>query len=433
MAAMLCFDRAALDVALKRVEETAEGEARLEQRLDRAWRAIADGEAAEDLGAVERDAARLGLASLVVRAAAARALAAATSGALDEALEVARRASRMGRTEALPEAEYLAALVLARVRRLMGRPYLANRILTALAGYAPPPWHGWIGWELLLASGRALEGTSGAAATLLEALAHLDRGHAASWRAAIEGLMGATSGVAFVHRDVARLRAALDPTANCDDPALARWRAGEEPHDPPHGLLGLHVHGGPTVALVLAGPGLVSRRLLDRGAPLVRDATAMTATARRQARIDGLLAALAAVAPAAIDEADLFRTVYGFKYARNVHKEVLHVALHRARERLGTQGEIHRDGSLLHLTLVGPTLFPDPRCVPAVDDRVLQLVAKRGSVTAKDAAGALGIPLRSAQSALKELVEGGACTLRRDGRKVAYEVEDTTFREPTFA
>ena len=71
--------------------------------------------------------------------------------------------------------------------------------------------------------------------------------------------------------------------------------------------------------------------------------------------------------------------------------------------------------------------------MPAVDDRVLQLVAKRGSVTAKDAAGALGIPLRSAQSALKELVEGGACKLRRDGRKVAYEVEDTTFREPTFA
>jgi hypothetical protein len=72
---------------------------------------------------------------------------------LGEATRIARRGSRMARTEGLPQSEYLANVVLARMRRLEGRPHHATRILGALARVASPEWRPWIAWELLLAGG----------------------------------------------------------------------------------------------------------------------------------------------------------------------------------------------------------------------------------------------------------------------------------------
>jgi hypothetical protein len=100
-------------------------------------------------------------ADVVVDAASLRALSMSDDAtAILESLDQARRASRMARTEALPESEYLANIVLARMRRLAGFPYLAAHILTAVRRYASAPWHPWIAWELLLAGGLAGAGAA---------------------------------------------------------------------------------------------------------------------------------------------------------------------------------------------------------------------------------------------------------------------------------
>jgi predicted ArsR family transcriptional regulator len=76
-------------------------------------------------------------------------------------------------------------------------------------------------------------------------------------------------------------------------------------------------------------------------------------------------------------------------------------------------------------------LLTDPRQGAHEDDRVLQLVARRGRLTAKDTSQELGIPLRSAQAALEALLTSGACSRERNGRSIEYRVDDTTFQEPT--
>src|SRR5205085_10755199 len=76
-----------------------------------------------------------------------------SAGAIDDSVELARRASRMAQAESLPQLEYLANLTLARVRRHSGRPHLALHILGALARVAPAAWSGWLGWETLLGGG----------------------------------------------------------------------------------------------------------------------------------------------------------------------------------------------------------------------------------------------------------------------------------------
>ena len=76
-------------------------------------------------------------------------------------------------------------------------------------------------------------------------------------------------------------------------------------------------------------------------------------------------------------------------------------------------------------------ILADPRTAAPVGDRVLRLLASRPGVTAKDAAKALEVPLRTVQAELQQLVSDGACNAERQGRKVQYWVEDTTFSEPT--
>ena len=73
----------------------------------------------------------------------------------------------------------------------------------------------------------------------------------------------------------------------------------------------------------------------------------------------------------------------------------------------------------------------DPRCTQALEDLMLHLFARQGGGTAKGAASELNVPLRTAQLALKQLVDEGAVLVARKGRKVTYSVEDSTFSEPT--
>ena len=62
---------------------------------------------------------------------------------------------------------------------------------------------------------------------------------------------------------------------------------------------------------------------------------------------------------------------------------------------------------------------------------MLRHLARGASASAKELAQRLGIPLRTVQLALQEMTEDGICSMSKDGRKVAYVIEDTTFCEVT--
>jgi predicted ArsR family transcriptional regulator len=67
-----------------------------------------------------------------------------------------------------------------------------------------------------------------------------------------------------------------------------------------------------------------------------------------------------------------------------------------------------------------------------MQDRLLRAIASRGGATAQDVAKAVGVSLRVAQQALADLSADGSCLATKEGRKVRYAVEDTTFSEPTI-
>jgi hypothetical protein len=110
---------------------------------------------------------------------------------------------------------------------------------------------------------------------------------------------------------------------------------------------------------------------------------------------------------------------------------VFDVLLHRVRAAVEGLAELERSDGRLALRTSSALLIPDPRVSQRTTDRVLRLLAERGPASAKDAAGLLGISLRSAQVALAELATSGACDTKKDGRNVAYVVEDTVFSEPS--
>ncbi|MEO1334877.1 MAG: hypothetical protein AAFV29_04510, partial [Myxococcota bacterium] len=117
-----------------------------------AWAAFGNGrrfdvaslEAVQSLARARKDA------PLTIEATVVQSLLASEHG-----LRTARRASRMARTENMPQLQYLANLVLARHRRLERRPHLAAYILKALMRVAPAPWATWLQWELTLAGAEA--------------------------------------------------------------------------------------------------------------------------------------------------------------------------------------------------------------------------------------------------------------------------------------
>src|SRR6185503_16180147 len=99
----------------------------------KSWRALLHGEVGgldERAQAIEKHALALKIAPLVIDASVQQALSATLSGEVEKATQVARRASRMARTEALPQQEFLAHLVLARARRLSRLAHLSIRILS---------------------------------------------------------------------------------------------------------------------------------------------------------------------------------------------------------------------------------------------------------------------------------------------------------------
>lgn len=437
--------------------------ARLWQRLLAAETADLDA-AARALG---EHASRQSAASIVIETTVIRALAALADGRLDDAVDLGRRASRMAQTEALSHHEYLANLTLARIRRYSGRPHLALHILAALDRVAPATWAGWIGWETSLAGGvrssRATLDVPSARAedalrAVLDAARRGDRTRFDS--AATEALRAAQVWPAW-GAEVTALVAALDPTRPPVPGAMTDWMFGATAAIP-FGLHGVGIsqktepddardpQAETATACVLARPGQRGRRFLMPGLAMAPRARLLARdSARSGARTETGIAALALAGEEGDTRDGFFRSVYGFPFVPYRHRAVLDTLCHRMRALLGEAGDVRREdaevaapadstqppasGASIALVLREPVVVPDMRCVLPTADRVLRSLAVLGATSASAAAESLRMPLRTVQAVLQQLVAEGACTIERDGRRVAYRIEDTTFTEVTVA
>lgn len=434
----------------------------------RLWQRLLAGDI-EGLDAAGRDlserASRVAAAAAVIEANVVRALAALSNGSLDDAVELSRRASRMAQSEALSHHEYLANITLARVRRYSGRPHLALHILAALDRVAPSPWSGWIGWECLLAGGAraprdALEFPSARAERPLRELLDSARsGDRRRFDAAAAAVAEAARIWPALAGEVAGLLAAIDPAADSIPDSMAAWTHGETATIP-FGLHGVGVAQGEdpksedATAFVLARPGERGRRFLTPGLSLAPPARLLARDAVRSgARTETGIAALALAGEGGDTRDTVFRRVYGFTFVPYRHRAVLDTLCHRMRALLGNAGDIRRDEAetlvaeappspspaapamtpSIALVLREAIVVPDMRCVLPSADRVLRSLALLGATSASAAAESLRMPLRTVQALLQQLVAEGACTIERDGRKVAYRIEDTTFTQVTVA
>jgi DNA-binding transcriptional ArsR family regulator len=401
----------------------------------------------EDMARIESEAHSLGLAEVVLEAAAVRAFVELDAGDIEAATRTSRRAARMARTEGLPQQEYFANHVLARVRRFAGTPHYAVHILAALARAVPPSWRPWNAWETILAGG-ATDGTLSvtgerperssfmAAAGQLEwVLAAADAGD----RRELDLARGAgDSGPprpSFLAHDLDALLGALDQGGDVSLPAeLVRWRRGDGAAAP-CGLLGCSVPADqPNTANlghVACHPSQDARRVLGRATRLLAAEGFEPRRMSRPGRIEEALTRLAFAGRVGIGRYELFRQLYGFDYEPSLHEGSFNVLVHRMRELVDGVALVERDADRFRLIVSRPFTLVDPRCERPLDDRLLRLLAGRGGATAKDAAAELGVPLRTAQRVLKEMTSHGLCESRREGRSVEYVVEDTTFQPPT--
>jgi hypothetical protein len=402
----------------------------------------------DEARAVESDMAAIGAASLVIEAACIAAAAARAAGDEEQALSLARRASRMARTESLPQLEYLAHLVLARERADAGFSHLATRILSALGRVAPPIWAGAIGLELalsgemeaarpLLVRGAPLPATHVGRALVAFADASVS-GDGAAARAALDDAIGrARAGSRALQRRAAELSLALDPLAPlngaADEPIRAFVEGRAELPRHLYGIagtpLGKEAIGTP---YVLAGPGRVPRRVLGLGVSLMDGAcVVLGADGDRKHRTRRAAGALLFAGPEGLPRGELFSRVYGFRFRSITHQSVLDVLLHRVREYFGDAASMSRDDEQVRLELHSVVAVPDPPAERPLDDVVLRAVARNPGLSAKALSKELGVALRSVQTSLRSLVESGDCLAERNGRAVEYRVEDTTFSEPT--
>lgn len=389
-----------------------------------------------------------GIAPVVIESTVIRALCAESRGDTDEATNLARRAMRMARAEDLPQWQYLASLVLARIRRLNGMPHLTARILTPLLQVAPRHWHGWITWEALMAGafsvneGVVLDDVNDPGQevrTLRDFLDAAVAGDSPRFRGAAATLSAINAPWLSRMHDAKLALVAVDAGQELDDTPepLRAWFVGQSTI-PPGELEGLCLDllsnpsdPGPA-ACVVAGPGITARRVAGVGEK-VSDMDHRVGRVRGKAeRTPKALAAMALAGTEGIAREDLFRSVYGFEFREELHRSLIHKLTQRAREAVEGFGEVRLDpDNRFFLELTGAVLIPDPRCERSLDELMLQAIAPAGGQSAQDAADGVGVPLRTAQAALKRLVESGALVMEKQGRKVSYRVEDTTFSEPT--
>lgn len=380
-----------------------------EDELLRAWAALVHGEpVSEDvLNAVARDARSTERGDLLVEAEALRAWTHVENGALDAALEVARRAYLMGRSEEMPMPAFLASIVLARVRRHVGQPARAAHILRTVRRFAPAPWHAWIDAERAFG-----EGVPTDPATWVRELGR--RCHAP------------------LVRDAGRLREALGEI-DVRTPELQLWASGQRDDVP----FGFHAFGAPdgTNAYAVGFDDTLRRRVLGAAESRLRDqrvAVVRGASRRADGRTSRVIAVLLLAGAEGCETSELFRLGYGVRYAEALHRGVLDVQLHRCRKLLEGRAVLERTNVGVRLIVRESFAVPDPRCSRRGDERLLQLMGRTQRLDAKEAAMQLGVTRRAAATALKDLAEEGLCAVEERARgHLVYHVEDSLFHSPT--
>lgn len=367
----------------------------LSSQLAGAWLALWRGQTCEDavLASAEIKAKEAGFGDLSVDFLVLRALSFSAQGSFEQALRLARRASRMGHTEHRPQSEYAAHIALARARRHAGMPYLSARILRSLSEVLPVPWQAWSQIELELSGGTSEP--------------NLTRPQSRGW----------------MRVELADAQACLHGDVSKASPAARRWLEGHDSLPP----WGIHALAGDEIGYVVLAPEQRAVRCLARPSP-ERGAQLETTNEPRTER--GLVA-LAFSKSRRLTLEDFFLEVYGFAFDPGLHGAWLRTLLMRMRKACEGVATIERDDGGLRMVARRPFVFRDPRCVLEPSEQVLQLIAKRGGMSARQAAGTLGVPLRSVQRTLKSLVDEGVCQADRSSRQVVYTIEDTTFHEPT--
>jgi hypothetical protein len=417
-----------------------------------AWRALLSGEdalATELSTRAASRAAELRDAELLVEAHALTALSRLARGEVAEGLRVARRASRMARTEAIPASEALAHLVLARARRESGHPHLALRITRSLATFAIPSHRAWLALERGLAGGTEREAhadarvapLAGAGEALRTWVSAAEAGRIDPFEDATRTLLSHARRLPrFVARELEGLVTATDARLDPAGSPVGAFLLGAGAELPPalQGLAtlrGVAGEGETAIVYVASFAPDRARRVVRLGRALAASRlTTLKQTRMKQGRTETVVAALLLAGPSGLPEEECFRAVYGFAFVPELHRGAFDVTLHRAREWLGELGTLERRAGSVTLAPQRALLCPDPRCSGSVSDKILVALADQGVRSAKEIADATGVPLRAVQAALAELVEDGACDARPgQGRAVEYFVEDTTFTEPTAA
>ena len=412
---VLAFDADAVEawVSLHRRVEHVDPSIAARLTVGAAWLSWARGNSNPDgsLESAERVARSQQDAALTMEATVLQSLFQDTDG-----LRLARRASRMARTEGMPQPQYLANLALARHRRLERRAYLSVHILRALLSVAPRPWWPWMHWELVLAGGE-MSGELTKPALQLRGLVQsaIRRDRKAVLAAANGDAPSSVVHVASTYTTVARLLLGHD--ARCEGlTAIASFHPDRRLASEP--------------IWVVAG-GRSPCRMLSLGLVFEEDVDVLPVGRRRRGRTDAGLCELLMNGPQA--EGDYFRTLYGFDYETELHRGTRDMLYHRMRERLGSAGTLTRSEGQISVTLHRKVAVPDPRWTPGQESAILAILVELGPATPREVSDALSLPLRTAQHMLRLLADDGVCRLCRDGRQLRYQVYDTTFVKPTQA
>ncbi|MEO1482756.1 MAG: hypothetical protein AAFU77_11670 [Myxococcota bacterium] len=355
-------------------------------------------------------ARRAGLAEPVVDAAALVALDQlyGDSLSISDAVHSARSAALRARSEGIAERELFSAVLLARARRLSGKAYLAVQILHELKSVLPHRWTDWFETEWLLAGGAATD-LKGPRSRAILGLFRTPGTHA------VETLSALGPG---------RWKPEID--ALVMQLGLAEGRDGFFERRPRFGIRDPLARDASWEALV-SSDGTVFRRLISGR----RDGELEFSSRSRGPRAAQGVLTLAEGGPTGMPLADWFRRVFGFRFLEETHGNLARVTLHRMRKGLPSGCSIERDDDRLRLHLDAPLRVPAAEAQSTIEERVLDCLAL-GVPTAKAIAASLAVPVRSVQDALKSLVEAGVCEAQKDGRALAYRVEDTTFFAPTL-
>lgn len=424
-------DRLSELVARCRRAPAADARSEVVSALTLAWHAWNTGEPidATVLAGWQRSATEQQMASLSIELMSVLALVDLRSANRESALRRARIASRMGRSEGIPYAEILANLVLARVRRMHGKPHLALRILRGLRRFASPMWQGWIAWEALMA-GRWGEDT----VPLWPLLQAAAAGDAQDLHRAVGELK--VDALPRPLQEDARATIELLSRGDGAEKSLALWRDGRT-DALPDGLTGLAFAlpspGSAAFHTWVAVDGQSARRVSHLEIELAKAEGFRIIDRPHQPRADTGVAMLA-LASGPIAKEEYFKRLYGFPFDAALHAATFSMHLGRVRERVESHATLIAGDDRLQLVNHDRVLLPDPRCQELLTQRALRVLAEHpGGLSTRALAALLGSTLRTAQRATHALVDDGAIEVKPKGRGTVYSVEDSTFSEPTMS